>query len=125
MFQGGSLRRKNKSKTRGKWRYVFLLLLGIILFGLIRQDEYGLTAYNHAQDVLTENDWVSWVHPLGDGVGRVVRLGPFDSLSECENRSWTHMNENYEGWEEAVYYCGYSCTETEHARREETCRVVR
>lgn len=116
---------KRKTKPKSKWRLIAILVLLLVVFGLIHTDEFGLTIFDHARDTLTENDWVGWVHPLGDGVGRVIKLGPYNSLSECENKSWTHMNEQYEGWEDAVYYCGYSCTDTAHDRREEACKLVR
>ncbi len=119
------MKSRSKSKSRKTWRFVLLALVAAMLFGVFYKDDDGLTILDHTRDVTTENDWVGWIHPLGDEIGTVVKTGPFNSLSECENYSWKQVNEEYERWDEAKYYCGYSCTVTEHRQRDQACKLVK
>ena len=119
---------KRKKGLKNKVLVYRLALAGVIiaiLFGAIHKDRWGLTGFNHIQDILTGEDWVGWIHPIGEEVERTMETGPFDSLTECEEYSRSRIDQYFQGWEKARYYCGYACSDTDAREREENCKAIR
>ena len=107
------------------WRLLLVVVVGAILFAAISRDRFGLTPFDHIKDMMTKDDWVGWIHPLGIEVDRVIDVGPFDSFVECDEHSRGHIDRYFEGWEKSKYYCGYSCSDTDPDHREKDCKLVR
>lgn len=108
------------------WQVLLVVMVVVLLFGTIRKDRDGLTAFDHIQDVLTADDWIGWIHPLGEEVSRITNTGPFYSQAECESASHSQIQKYFEGgWEKAKFYCGYRCSATDANHRAENCKLVK
>lgn len=114
-----------KKLTTLLWRALFLGVLVLVLVAVIKKDRNGLTTFNRIQDKLTSDDWVGWIHPLGTGIARALDVGPFDSLAECEDYSWSYIQKKYEGFDNSAFFCGYSCSDTDYTQRDANCKLVR
>lgn len=115
-------KRKRRRIPRIVWIVAPLLLIWLAFF---HTDDYGMTSWGYTQDLFTEGDWIGWIHPFGLEGNRVARIGPFDSVEECQVSAFEHMDRSYSGWKHVVYFCGYLCTSEEHADRDQSCKVVR
>jgi hypothetical protein len=87
-------------------------------------DEFGLTPGEYTQDAFVSDDWVGWIHPFGNE-GRVLKVGPFDTVQNCQAYAFDHLKREYESWEDAEYYCGYRCGMEEELQREDQCKLIR
>ncbi|MDX1408977.1 MAG: hypothetical protein R3330_12605 [Saprospiraceae bacterium] len=115
-------KRKRKRIPLIVWIAAPLLLAWLAFF---HKDDYGMSSWEHFQDAFTERDWIGWIHPFGLEGNRVAKIGPFDSIEQCQVSAFDHMDRSYQGWEKVSYYCGYLCSSEEHVDREENCKVVR
>jgi hypothetical protein len=97
---------------------------GLLWLAFIHTDENNLTAWEHTKDVFAEDDWIGWIHPFGQQ-GRVLPIGPFDSVEQCQNYAFDHLQRQYDAWDTAEYYCGYKCISDDHRMRDANCEVVR
>ncbi len=119
--EGGVL---NKKKRKFPYMLFGVFIVAVAVWMFFARDQYGLSPIDNIEDFFTQQDWVGWIHPFGKQ-GRVLQVGPFDSLESCRGYSFHHLQREYEEWASAEYYCGYSCEDANHKVREEYCKVVR
>lgn len=104
----------------------WIVILGVLFWlAFFYTDEFGMTSFEHTQDAFSDDDWIGWIHPLGTEVSRAVSIGPYDSVGECQNDAFERLQNSYNEWSSAEYFCGYRCTSDDHKLREQVCRVVR
>lgn len=121
-----SVAKGKMDKKQSKHRSVIIWIafaISVALFIFERENEYGLSPWDNLQDLRHGDDWMGWIHPFGRE-GRVLPVGPFDSLTHCRNYSFAHLEREYSGWDTAVYFCGYDCEDENHQIRESACKSV-
>ena len=97
--------------------------LVLIWIAFYHTDEHGLTPWEYTQDLFVSDDWVGWIHPFGQE-GRALKVGPFDSVQNCQAYAFDHLKREYDSWEDAEYYCGYLCGSEEDQQREDQCKLI-
>lgn len=104
------------------WIVMLLVLFWLAFF---YTDEYGMTSWEHTQDLLGEDDWIGWIHPFGTEVSRAIQIGPYDSLDQCQSDAFDRLQRSFNDWKSAEYFCAYQCASQDHRLREKSCKVVR
>lgn len=102
-----------------------IILIVLYWLAFYHTDEFGMTSWEHTRDALGDDDWIGWIHPFGSEVSRTVKLGPYDSLEQCQNDAFDRLQRSYNEWRSAEYYCGYKCSSNDPRLREQNCRVIR
>lgn len=103
---------------------VLVALVVLIGIGFYHTDEFGLTPWEKGQDILVSDDWVGWIRPFGQE-GRALKVGPFDTVQNCQAYAFDHLRREYDTWKDAEYSCGYRCGLGEYPQNENDCRLVR
>jgi len=125
--QGGTMK-FDKRVLFNKWVLVRVLAIGfpivLVWIAFFYTDEFGLTPWEYTQDVFVSDDWMGWIHPFGEE-GRALKVGPFDTVQNCQAYAFDHLQREYESWENAEYYCGYRCGVEEDLQKEDQCKLIR